>query len=294
MSLNCGIIGLTNTGKTTIFNCISNKKAEASSYAFSASKSNVGMVEVPDNRLYKLDEYINTAKIVPATVEIVDIPGLTKGSSKGEGVGNKFLADLQQTDAIIHVLRCFDDAELAHIEGSVDPVRDKGIVDLELQVRDLDLVERKIQRTEKIAQHGDKEARRALDVCLKLKEQLENMQNIRDMNLDENEREVLNDLYLLTDKPVIYVCNVDEDSSISGNKFVDAVKEAIKGENTEMIIIAGQLESEIAELEDPDDRLAFLEDAGLTEPGVNRLIRSAYAILNLQSFFTIGPKEIRA
>lgn len=294
MALNCGIIGITNTGKTTIFNCMSNKKAEASSYAFSASKSNVGMVEVPDPRLFEIDKYTHTAKIIPATVEIVDIPGLTKGSSKGEGVGNKFLADIQQTDAIIHVLRCFDDENLPHIDGSVDPVRDKEIVDLELQVRDLDLVERKIQRVGKIAQHGDKEAKASLEMCLMLKEHLENFGNIRDLELDQQGKKLIKDLFLLTDKPVIYVCNVDEASAIHGNAYVDALKEAIEQENTEVIVIAGKLESEIAELDDPDDRKAFLDDAGLAEPGVNKLIQSAYKILDLQSFFTAGPKEIRA
>jgi len=294
MSLKCGIIGITNIGKTTIFNCVSKTKAQAGSFAFSASRSNIGMADVPDPRLIEIDKYIKSARIVPATVEIVDIPGLTKGSSKGEGVGNKFLADIQQTDAIIHVVRCFDDENLAHIENIIDPVRDKEIVDLELQVRDLDLVERKIDRTEKIARHGDKNAQRALAVFQKVKDHLENFANVRDLDLDENEKQEIRDIFLLTEKPVIYVCNVEDESAIDGNDYVKAFIESVQNENTEVIIVAGRLEAEIAELDDPSDRKVFLEDAGLEEPGVNRLIRSAYKLLNLQSFFTAGPKEVRA
>lgn len=293
MALNCGIVGLTNTGKTTIFNCISNKKAQASNYAFSASKSNIGMAEVPDPRLQEIDKYIKSARIVPATVEIVDIPGLTKGSSQGEGVGNKFLTDIQQTDAIIHVLRCFDDPDLAHIEGSVNPVRDKEIVDLELQIKDLDMVERKIERTRKMAVH-DKEAKKTLDLLLKLKDHFEEFRNARDFPFSREDRQMLGDLFLLTEKPVLYVCNVDDASAREGNDYTRKVAESLKGEDTEMLIIAGELEAEIATLEDPDDRKEFLADAGLEEPGVNKLIRSAYKLLNLESFFTAGPKEVRA
>ncbi|MCF8235237.1 MAG: redox-regulated ATPase YchF [Bacteroidales bacterium] len=294
MSLNCGIIGLANTGKTTIFNCMAVKKAEASNYAFGAAKSNISIINVPDPRLHEINKYIKSDRIVPATVEIVDIPGLTKGSSRGEGVGNKFLADIQKTDALIHVLRCFEDENLPHIEGSVNPVRDKEIVDLELQIRDLDLVERKIARSEKIAQHGDKQAQKEIGILSVFKEQLENFQNIRDLDIDENERESIKDLYLLTDKPVIYVCNVDEESAINGNQFTEKAMEVIRAENAEVLIIAGELEAEITELEDEADRKAFLKDYKLEEPGVNKLIRSAYKTLNLQSFFTAGPKEVRA
>lgn len=293
MALNCGIVGLTNTGKTVIFNCISNKKAETSNYAFSASKSNIGMAQVPDQRLYEIDKFINAARIIPATVEIVDIPGLTKGSSQGEGVGNKFLGDIQQTDAVIHVLRCFDDPDLPHIEGSVNPVRDKEIVDLELQIKDLEMVERKIQRTEKLAIH-DKAAKKELEILLKYKDHFENFKNARDFEISPEERKSLKDLFLLTEKPVLYVCNVDDASAVAGNTYVEQVREAVKDENTEVLIIAGELEAEISELEDADDRKEFLEDAGLTEPGVNKLIRSAYKLLKLQSFFTAGPKEVRA
>ena len=295
MALNCGIVGLTNIGKTTIFNCVSKTKAEASNFAFSATKSNIGMADVPDARLYEIDRLIKSARVVPATVDLVDLPGLAKGASHGEGVGNKFLADVQKTSALIHVVRCFDDPELPHVEGSVDPVRDKEIVDLELQVRDLDLVERKIQRYEKLMKVGDKDAKAAVDFLNRLKDGLENFSNARDMEMTEKEEEMyVRDMFLLTIKPVIYVCNVDDASAVTGNAHSERLREAVKNEKTEVIVIAGRLESEIAELNNEDDRQLFLQDAGLEEPGVNRLIRSAYNVLNLQSFFTAGPKEVRA
>jgi GTP-binding protein YchF len=294
MALNCGIIGLTNTGKTTIFNCMSNSKAESSNYAFSATKSNKGVVDVIDPRLYEIDKFIHADKVVPATVEIVDVPGLTKGASQGEGVGNKFLADIQQTDALIHVLRCFDDENLPHIEGSVDPVRDMEIVDFELQVRDLDLVLRKIQRLEKLVKTGDKEAKKALEVLNIYKEHLENMGNARNAPVSEEDQHYVKDMQLLTMKPVIYVCNVDDASAVNGNEYVEQVKKAVHDQDALVLVIAGKLEAEIAELEDEDDRNAFLEDAGLKEPGVNKLVRAAYDILNLQSFFTAGKMEVKA
>lgn len=294
MALKCGIVGITNIGKTTIFNCMSNTKAEASNFAFSATKSNIGTVEVPDPRLYEIDKLIKSARVVPATVEIVDIPGLTKGSSHGEGVGNVFLNDIQQTNALIHVLRCFDDPDLPHIEGSVDPVRDMEIVDLELQVRDLEMVERKIQRTEKVAKTGDKEAKRVLELLQVYKDHFENFQSARTINLTDEDKKVVGDLFLLTDKPVLYVCNVDDASAIDGNAYVEKVKAAVTEDMGEVIVIAGELEAEIAELDDPEDRNEFLLDAGLNEPGVNKLIRAAYHLLDLQSFFTAGPKEVRA
>ncbi len=293
MALNCGIIGLTNTGKTTIFNCMSNTKAESSSYAFSATKSNKGVVDVPDPRLYELDKLLPADKLVPATVEIVDLPGLAKGASQGEGVGNKFLADVQQTDALIHVLRCFDDDNLAHIEGSVDPVRDLEIVDFELQVRDLDLVNRKLQRLEKLAKTGNKEAKKGIDVLNVYKEHLENFGNASTASVNEGDEQYIHDLLLLTAKPVIYVCNVDDASATTGNAYVEKVKAAL-GDEAKVLVIAGELEAEIAELEDEEDRKAFLEDAGLKEPGVDKLVRAAYDVLNLQSFFTIGKTENRA
>jgi len=294
MGLNCGIIGLTNTGKTTIFNCISNNKAEATSYAFSATKSNVGMIEVPDPRLMAIDDIVKSAKVVFATVDIVDLPGLAKGASKGEGVGNKFLADVQQTDALIHVLRCFDDENLAHVEGSIDPVRDIEIVDFELQVRDLDLVQRKIQRMEKLVKIGDKNARRTLEILNRYVDQLENFTNIRDMERSEDEIEAVSELMLLTEKAVLYVCNVDEDSATNGNEYSLKVREYLKDSGASVIDIAGALESDIAELESEEDRKEFLSDAGLKEPGVDKMIRAAYDMLKLQSFFTAGPKEVRA
>lgn len=294
MALKCGIVGLTNIGKTTLFNCISNTKGQTSNFAYSTNKSNIGQIIVPDQRLYEIDKLIKSARIVPATVEIVDIPGLAKGASHGEGVGNKFLADIQQTDAIIHVLRCFDDDNLPHVEGSVNPVRDREIVDLELQIRDLDLVERKITRMEKIAKSGDKDAKKSIETLEKIKNHLESFQSVRSLDLDAHEFEVIEDMFLLTAKPVIYVCNVDDNSAINGNKYVDQLKEALKNEKAEVLTIAAKLEAEIAELETEEDRKAFLEDAGLSEPGVNKLVRSAYDILNLMSFFTAGPKEVRA
>jgi GTP-binding protein YchF len=294
MGLNCGIIGLTNTGKTTIFNCISNNKAEATSYAFSATKSNVGMIEVPDPRLLAIDDIVKSAKVVFATVDIVDLPGLAKGASKGEGVGNKFLADVQQTDALIHVLRCFDDENLAHVEGSIDPVRDIEIVDFELQVRDLDLVQRKIQRMEKLVKIGDKDAKRTLEILHKYIDQLENFANIRDMERTDDEVEAVRELMLLTEKPVLYVCNVDEESATNGNDYSVKVREYLKDSGASVIDIAGALEADIAELESEEDRKEFLSDAGLKEPGVDKMIRAAYDMLKLQSFFTAGPKEVRA
>jgi len=294
MALNCGIIGITNIGKTTIFNCISNTKAESSSFAFSATKSNIGKVDVPDERLFKIDALIHSDRVVPAVIEIIDLPGLAKGANKGEGVGNKFLADIQQMDALIHVVRCFDDDNLAHIEGSVNPVRDREIVELELQIRDLDLVERKIQRLEKLLRAGDKDAKKGIEILNIYKAHFEDFQNARTAPVSEDDRRFIEDLYLLTAKPVIYVCNVDEASASTGNKYAQAFIESVKDQNSEVLIIAGALEADIADLDDEQDRLAFLQDANLTEPGVNKLIQSAYKILNLQSFFTAGPMEVRA
>ncbi|MBU8891823.1 MAG: redox-regulated ATPase YchF [Bacteroidales bacterium] len=294
MSLQCGIIGITNVGKSTLFNCMSNTKVETTNFAFSSSKSNLGVINVPDNRLLELEKLQPTEKLIPATVEIVDIPGLTKGANQGEGVGNKFLGDIRNTVALINVLRCFDDENLPHIDGSVDPVRDIETIDFELQVKDLESVEKKIQRYEKLAKTGDKEAKQGIEVLNGLKEHLESMLNVRDYQISDKDKNHIDDLFLLTAKPVIYVCNVDDASAISGNSYVEKVKEALKDQNTEILVIAGKLEAEIADLEDIEDRNEFLSDAGLSEPGVNKVIRSAYSLLNLMSFFTVGPKEIRA
>ena len=294
MGLKCGITGITNIGKTTIFNCISNTRAEASSFAFSATRSNIGMISVPDDRLEKINSIIRSDKVTTATVDIIDIPGLTKGAGKGEGIGNKFLNDIQQCDALIHVVRCFDDEQLPHIEGSVNPGRDKEIVDLELQVKDLEMVERRIARFEKVAKSGDKNAKKALDILHVYRAHFEDFQSARTVPLSGEEKGFIDDLDLLSDKPVIYVCNVDDASAASGNAYVESFKRSVAGEDTEVLIIAGRLEAEIAELEDPADRTAFLADAGLEEPGVNKMIRSAYKLLELQSFFTAGKKEVRA
>ena len=294
MSLQCGIIGLANTGKTTLFNCMSATKAEVSDFAFGSRKTNIGIIQVPDPRLYELEKHQPTEKIIPATVEVLDIPGLTKGSSQGEGVGNQFLADIRNCDALIHVLRCFDDDNLPHIEGSVDPVRDKEIVDFELQVKDLESVEKRMEKVKKQAKSGDKEARHAVEVLEKVKGHLEEYQPLRTLSLTEEEKKVTDPLFLLTAKPVLYVCNVDEASAVEGNAYVEKVREVIRDEEAGLIIIAGAMEAEIAELDDPGDRQAFLEEMGLTEPGVDKVIRAAYDLLDLQTFFTVGPKEIRA
>jgi GTP-binding protein YchF len=294
MALQCGIIGITNVGKTTIFNCISNTKGETTAFAFSATKSNIGIVQVPDQRLYELEKHQVTEKIIQTTVEIVDIPGLAKGSNKGEGVGNKFLGDIRNTDALIHVLRCFDKEDLPHIDGSVDPIRDLETIDFELQVKDLESIQKKTERLQKASRAGDKDAVHGLDVLNRYKEHIGGFNNARTLAVKDEERKYIDDLFLLTMKPVLYVCNVDENSAADGNHYVESVRKFLEGRNPEILIIAGAIESEIAELENKEDRLAFLKDAGLKEPGVDKLVRAAYRLLNLQTFFTVGPKEIRA
>jgi len=294
MAVQCGIIGITNIGKTTLFNCFSNTKAETTSFAFSTNKSNIGMVNVPDPRLSELEKYQPTEKLIPVTVEIVDIPGLAKGANAGEGVGNKFLDDIRNTDAIIHVLRCFDDENLPHVDESINPVRDLETIDLELQIKDLDSVQKKIQRYEKLVKSGDKDAKKGIEVLQKYVEHIENFQNVRTADVSESDKKYIDDLFLLTAKPVMYVCNVEEDAIKNSNKYVDMVKEALAGQDAEILVIAAALEADIAELEDENDRLEFLADAGLKEPGVNKLVRGAYRLLNLETFFTVGPKEIRA
>lgn len=293
MALKCGIIGIANVGKSTLFNCMSNTKVETTSFAFTSNKSNIGTVDVPDPRLYNLENFQETEKVIPATVEIVDIPGLARGANKGEGVGNQFLSDIRNTDALIHVLRCFDDENLPHIEGSVNPVRDIETINLELQVKDLESVEKKIQRLEKLAKVGDKDAKKGIEVLGIYKDHLENFRNASTAPVNESDKKYIEDLFLLTVKPVMFVCNVDDASATSGNQYVSEVKEFLKEEGSEVLVLAAKLEAEIAEL-DEEDRAEFLSDAGLEEPGVSKLIRSAYSMLNLMSFFTIGPKEIRA
>ncbi len=294
MALKCGIIGVANVGKSTLFNCMSNTRVETSSFAFTSSKSNLGVVNVPDPRLYKLENFQPTDRVIHATVEIVDIPGLARGASQGEGVGNKFLSDIRNTDALIHVLRCFDDDSLSHIDGSVDPVRDIETINLELQVQDLEVVEKKMARLAKIAKTGDKDARRGIEVLDRYRAHFENFQNARTLEVSDADLKHVEDLFLLSGKPMMYVCNVDDESAVTGNAYVEKVKEFLDDDKTQILVMAARLESEIAELEDQADRNEFLSDAGLEEPGVSKLIRSAYAMLNLVSFFTVGPKEIRA
>jgi GTP-binding protein YchF len=294
MALQCGIIGITNVGKTTIFNCVSNTRGETHAFTSSAVKSNIGVVHVPDQRLYEIEKHQVTEKIVHTTVELVDIPGLSKGSNRGEGSGNKFLGDIRNTDALIHVLRCFDNEALPHPEGSIDPVRDIETIDLELQVKDIESVEKKMDRLKKASKVGDKEAIHGLEVLERFHQHIEGFNNARSLVVKDDERKFVDDLFLLTMKPVMYVCNVDEKSATGGNPHTEKVKEFLKGKDAEILIIAGALEAEIAELENKDDRLSFLKDAGLEEPGVDKLVRAAYRMLNLQTFFTVGPKEIKA
>lgn len=295
MALQCGIVGLPNVGKSTLFNCLSNAKAQAANFPFCTIEPNVGVITVPDERLAVLEKLVNPERVVPTTVEIVDIAGLVKGASKGEGLGNKFLANIRETNAIIHVLRCFDDENVVHVDGSVNPVRDKEIIDTELQLKDLETVEAKLKRVEKQAKTGnDKDAKKAYDILLNLKTLLESGKSARAANLSEQDMVHVADCCLLTIKPVLYVCNVDEGSVKSGNKYVDAVKEAVKIENAEVLIITAQMEAEIAALETYEERQLFLADMGLQEPGVNKLIKAAYKILNLQTYFTAGVKEVRA
>ena len=295
MALKCGIVGLPNVGKSTLFNCLSNAKAQAANFPFCTIDPNVGTITVPDERLNKLASMVNPQNIVPTTVEIVDIAGLVKGASKGEGLGNKFLGNIRECNAILHVLRCFEDPNVVHVDGSVNPVRDKEIIDTELQLKDLESVETKQKKFERQAKTGtDKEAVKTYNVLSKVKETLESGQSARAANLDEKELEYIADLHLLTIKPVMYVCNVDEASAKTGNHFVDAVKEAVKGENAEILVITAQMESEIAALETFEEKQMFLAEMGLDEPGVNKLIKSAYRLLNLQTYFTVGVKEVRA
>ena len=295
MALQCGIVGLPNVGKSTLFNCLSNAKAQSANFPFCTIEPNVGVITVPDERLNALAELVHPERIVPTTVEIVDIAGLVKGASRGEGLGNKFLANIRETDAIIHVLRCFDDDNITHVDGSVDPVRDKEVIDTELQLRDLETVEGRIPRIQKQAQAGDRDAKVQYEVLTRFKEALSQGHNARSVELlNKDEERVAHDLFLLTSKPVLYVCNVDDASAATGNAYVDAVREAIKDENAQLLVVAAQTESEIAELDTYEERQMFLHEIGLEESGVNRIIKAAYALLNLETFLTAGPKEVRA
>ena len=294
MALHCGIIGIANVGKTTIFNCISDTKAVTGAFGSGPSKANMGVVKVPDQRLYELEKHQPTNRIVHTTVEIVDIPGLAKGSTKGEGAGGKFLGEIRNTDALIHVIRCFDSELLPHIDGSVNPVRDIETINLELQVKDHESVEKKIERLKRAARSGDKDAIKGIEVLERYRVHLEGFNEARTLPVKGEEKKYIDDLFLLTMKPVMYVCNVDETSATTGNQYVERVKEFLSGQNAEILVIAGAIEAEIAELENIDDRRVFLKDIGLEEPGVDKLVRAAYKLLDLQTFFTVGPKEIRA
>lgn len=295
MALQCGIVGLPNVGKSTLFNCLSNAKAQAANFPFCTIEPNVGVITVPDDRLTKLAELVKPNKVQPNTIEIVDIAGLVKGASKGEGLGNQFLGNIRATNAIIHVLRCFDDGNVIHVDGSVDPIRDREIIDTELQLKDLDTVDKRIQKVEKMAKTGgDKDAKRTYEILTVVKSHLESGKSIRTAPFAQDDFDFIEDLGLLTQKPVMYVCNVDEASVINGNKYVDLVRANVADENAEVLVISAKIESEIAELDSYEERQEFLADLGLTESGVNKLIRAAYKLLNLYTYFTAGVQEVRA
>ncbi|MEM7549769.1 MAG: redox-regulated ATPase YchF [Bacteroidota bacterium] len=293
MGLKCGIVGLPNVGKSTLFNALSNAKAEAANFPFCTIEPNVGVISVPDERLTILEKLVEPEKVIPTIIEFVDIAGLVKGASKGEGLGNKFLANIREVDAIIHVTRCFADDNIVHVDGKIDPVSDKEIIDTELQLKDLESIEKKLQRVEKIAKSGDKEARKTQEVLLRFKEALQAGQNARSVEITKEELPQIADLQLLTIKPVIYVANVNEEAAKDGNEYSESLKESVKSEEAEVVLVSASIEAQIAEL-DPEERILFLEEYGLEDSGLSKLIKASYSILDLITYFTAGKKEVKA
>lgn len=294
MSLQCGIVGLPNVGKSTLFNCLSNAHALAANYPFATIEPNVGVVNIPDDRLFTLEKLVKPQRVVPTTVEIVDIAGLVAGASKGEGLGNQFLSNIRNTDAIVHVIRCFEDDNIVHVTGTIDPVRDKEIIDIELQLKDLETVEKKIAKLEKMLKSNDKEAKAGIEVLEIYRKHLSDGQSARTATVEEEDKRFIADINLLTAKPILYVCNVDEQSAAKGNKYTQALQQAVANEKAEVLIICAAMEADIAELDTYEERMMFLNDLGLDEPGISKLIKSSYRLLDLITYFTAGEKEVRA